>query len=330
MRVNRPDEPAYAGGATFSKLPLVLDPAELAGADVAIVGAPIDELVSNRPGARFGPRAIRLADPSGGSPPPRPNMEVGINPFDVLTVVDYGDAEVVPGDQVRSHAAIRRAVGEICSAGAVPIVLGGDHSIAHPDVGAVAESRKPAAVGLVHFDAHADNAESVYGVRLSHGTPLRLLVEEGSLRGENILQIGLRGYWPDPPDFEWARGQGFRWWLMEDIVERGFGPVMDEVVEIAKGFDHLFLSFDIDVCDPGFAPGTGTPEPGGLTPREALRAVRRLAYEVGLAGMEVVEVSPPYDQAEITSLLANRLVMEALSGMALRKAGRKPRRERST
>jgi agmatinase len=328
MRVNRADEPAYAGGATFSKLPLVLDPAELAEADVAIVGAPIDETVSNRPGARFGPRAIRLADPSGGSPPPRPNMDVGIDPFDVLTVVDYGDAEVVPGDQVRSHAAIRKAVGDVCAAGVIPIVLGGDHSIAHPDVGAVADAQKPASVGLVHFDAHADDAESVYGVRLSHGTPLRLLVEDGSLRGENIVQVGLRGYWPDPPDFEWARSQGFRWFLMEDIDERGFGPVMDDVVAIAKGFDHLFLSFDIDVCDPGYAPGTGTPEPGGLTPREALRAVRRLAYEVGLAGMEVVEVAPPYDHAEITSLLANRLVLEALSGLALRKAGREPRRER--
>ena len=121
MRVNRPNEPSYAGGATFSKVPLVLDPAELSGADVAIVGAPIDELVSNRPGARYGPRAIRLADPSGGSPPPRPNMDVGVDPFEVLTVVDYGDAEVVPGDQGASHAAIRRAVGEVAAAGAIPI-----------------------------------------------------------------------------------------------------------------------------------------------------------------------------------------------------------------
>ena len=329
MRVNRTDEPSYAGGATFSKIPLILDPAELVGADVVILGAPIDEPVSNRPGARFGPRAIRLADPSGGSPPPRPNMDVGIDPFEVLTVVDYGDAEVVPGDQVRSHAAIRRAVGEVCAAGAVPIVLGGDHSIAHPDVGAVADALRPASLGLVHFDAHADNAETVHGVRLSHGTPLRRLVEEGSLRGEHILQVGLRGYWPDPPDFEWARDQGFRWWLMQDIVDRGFGSVMDEVLDIARAFDHVFLSFDIDVCDPGYAPATGTPEPGGLTSREALRAVRRVAYEVGLAGMEVVEVSPPYDQAEITSLLANRLVMEALSGLALRKTGREPRAERS-
>jgi agmatinase len=329
MRVNRPDEPSYAGGATFSKLPLVLDAAELTGADVAIVGAPIDEPVSNRPGARFGPRAIRLADVSGGSPPPRPNLDVGVDPFEVLAVVDYGDAEVVPGDQTRSHEAIRRAVGEVAAAGAIPIVLGGDHSIAHPDVGAVADSLKPDSLGLVHFDAHADNADTVYGVRLSHGTPLRRLVEEGSLRGENIVQVGLRGYWPDPPDFEWARQQGFRWFLMEEISERGMNAVMDDVVALARAFDHLFLSFDIDVCDPAFAPGTGTPEPGGITAREALRAVRRLSFEVGLAGMEVVEVSPPYDHAEITALLANRLVLEALSGLALRRLGRDPAPERA-
>ncbi len=330
MTVNRGGEPGYAGaGTTFCKVPLVLDPADLAGADVVIVGAPTDEAVSNRPGARFGPRAIRQADVSGGSPPSRPNMDVGVDPFAVLTVVDYADAQVVPADKQASHDAIRRAVEEVCAAGAIPIVLGGDHSIAHPDVGAVAGHLSPATLGLVHFDAHADDAPEVYGVRLSHGTPLRLLVEEGAIRGEHIVQVGLRGYWPDPADFEWARSQGFRWHLMEEISGRGMDAVMDEVVEEARDADHLFLSFDIDVCDPGFAPGTGTPEPGGITAREALRSVRRLAFEVGLAGMEVVEVAPPYDSAEITALLAHRLVLEALSGLALRKLGREPVPERS-
>jgi agmatinase len=330
LRVNRPDEPAYAGGGTFSKLPLVLDASELAGVDVAIVGAPIDEPVSYRPGARFGPRAIRLADVSGGSPPNRPNMDLGVDPFAVLSVVDYGDADVVPGDQGRSHAAIRSAVGEICSAGAVPIVLGGDHSIAHPDVGAVAEHARPATLGLIHFDAHADNAEHLHGVRLSHGTPMRRLVEDGSLRGEHIVQVGLRGYWPDPEDFDWARSQGFRWHLMEEVSGRGMDAVITDVIDEVAGVDHVFISFDIDVCDPGFAPGTGTPEPGGITAREALRAVRRLAVEVGFAGMEVVEVSPPYDHADVTALLAHRLVLEALSGLALRRLGRDPRPERSS
>jgi agmatinase len=256
-------------------------------------------------------------------------MDVGVDPFEVLTVVDYGDAEVVPADQSRSHEAIRRAVGEIRVAGAVPIVLGGDHSIAHPDVGAVAVSLEPASLGLVHFDAHADNVPDLYGVTLSHGTPMRRLVEEGSVEGRHIVQVGLRGYWPDPEDFTWAREQGFRWHLMEEISERGMDAVMDDVVREAKEADHLFLSFDIDVCDPAFAPGTGTPEPGGISAREALRAVRRLAWEVGFAGMEVVEVSPPYDQADITAFLANRIVLEALSGMALRKLDREPKPERS-
>lgn len=328
MMVNRPGEPGYAGpGATFAKLPLVLEARDLAGADVAILGGPVDEAVSHRPGARFGPRAIRQGDVGGG--PDRPHMDLGVDPFEVLTVVDYGDAPVVPADAARSHRAIRTAVAEVCAAGAVPIVLGGDHSIAHPDVGAVAEHLKPSPLGLVHFDAHADNARDLYGVTRSHGTPLRLLVEEGSLRGDHIVQVGLRGYWPDPEDFEWARRQGFRWHLMEEITERGIDAVMDDVIAAASSFEHVFLSFDVDVCDPAFAPGTGTPEPGGLTAREALRAVRRLVLEVGLAGMDVVEVSPPYDHAEITALLANRIVLEALSALALRKLGREPRPERS-
>ncbi len=330
MQINRPGEPGYAGMNPFMKLPLALDPADLDGVDVAIVGAPIDETVSYRPGARFGPRAIRGMDQGGGTPPSTPNMDVGVDPFDVLTVVDYGDAEVTPADAAASHVAIRRIVGEIAGAGVVPIVLGGDHSIAHPDIGAVADHLPDGeTLGLIHFDAHADNADTVAGVRLSHGTPLRRLVEEGSLKGANILQIGLRGYWPGPEEFEWAREQGFRWWLMDEVGLRGMEAVIDEVVAIAKSWDHMFLSFDIDVVDPGSAPGTGTPEPGGITPREALRAVRRLATEVGFRGMEVVEVSPPYDHADMTSLLAHRLVLEALSGLALHRLGREPDPERS-
>jgi agmatinase len=328
VQVSRPSEPAYAGAAiTFCKVPLVLEPDGLAGADVAVVGAPVDETTSYRPGARFGPRAIRLADVSGGSPG-RPHLDLGVDPFEVLTVVDYGDAEVVPADAARSHAAIRRAVGDVLTAGAVPVVLGGDHSIAHPTVSALAEHVRPSAAGIVHFDAHADDAEEVYGVRRSHGTPLRLLVEEGSVRGAHVVQVGLRGYWPGPEVFAWAREQGFVWHTMGEIEERGFAAVIDDVVRLAAGFDHVWMSLDIDVVDPGHAPGTGTPEPGGLTQREMLWAVRRLAHEVGFAGMEVVEVSPPYDHADVTALLAHRIVLEALTGLALRKLGREPAPER--
>lgn len=324
MDVGRPGEPSYAGGGTFSKLPLVLDPADLAGVDVAIVGAPVDEAVSHRPGARFGPRAIRLADPNAHLPTSAWNMDVGLDPFSVLKVVDHGDASVIPADIARSHEAIREIVGGVVAAGAVPIILGGDHSIAHPDVGAVAAGLSPAKVGLIHFDAHADDADELFGVTRSHGTPLRRLVEEGSLRGSDIVQVGLRGYWPGPEEFAWAREQGFRWYLMDEIVTRGIGPVVDDVLRDVADLPHVFLSVDIDVCDPGHAPGTGVPEPGGLDARELLRAVRRIATEVPLAGMEVVEVSPPFDHAEVTALLAHRVVLEALSGMALRREGRRP------
>lgn len=321
MEVGRMGEPSYAGGGTFSKIPLVLDPADLAGVDVAIVGAPIDEAVSHRPGARFGPRAIRLADPNAHRPPTAPHMDLGLDPFEVLRVVDHGDAPVIPADPARSHAAIRATVEAVARAGVIPIVLGGDHSIAHPDVGAVAAAHAPGRVGVIHFDAHADDAQELYGVTRSHGTPLRLLVDEGSVRGSDIVQVGLRGYWPGPEEFAWARAQGFRWYRMEDVVDRGIDAVVGDVLADVADLPHVFLSVDIDVCDPAYAPGTGVPEPGGLQARELLRAVRRIASTVPIAGMEVVEVSPPFDHAEVTALLGHRVVLEALAGIALRRTG---------
>ena len=323
MRVNRPDEPGYAGLPTFARVPLVLEPDELDGYDVVVVGAPTDELVTGRPGARYGPRAIREADPLGAMN--HPNIDVGVDPFDHLRVVDFGDIVPNPGYPLETHAALREAVRTIREKGAIPVVLGGDHSIAHPDVGAVSEVVGADSLGLVHFDAHADDGEEPF---LNHGTPLRKLVEEGSIPGRNILQLGLRGYWPSPEEFAWAREQGFRWHLMEEIDERGMPDVMDDVVDAMSGIEHVFLSVDVDVCDPAFAPGTGYPEPGGLTARELLKAVRKIGLELPLAGMEVVEVSPPYDSAEITALLAHRVVLEALSGMALRKTGQPPSPER--
>jgi agmatinase len=327
VRVNRDSEPAYAGpGATFCKVDLVLDPKDLTGADVAIVGAPFDETTTGRPGARFGPRAIRLADMGGAGQ--GHHLDLGVEPFDALTVVDYGDAEVVPADPERSHAAIRRAVSEVLAVGALPVVLGGDHSILHPNAGAAADHVGKGRLGVIHFDAHADDAETLWGVRRSHGTPVRLLVDEGSVRGRDIVQVGLRGYWPGAEEFDWARSQGLVWFTQGEIDERGFDVVVDDAVRLAGETDRAWLSVDIDVVDPGYAPGTGVPEPGGLTPRELLRAVRRIAREIELAGVEVVEVSPPYDQAEVTSLLAHRVVLEALSGLALRRLGRDPAPQR--
>jgi agmatinase len=315
VQVGRPDEPSFAGGATFQKLPLALDAADLEGADVAIVGAPMDDLVTYRPGARFGPREIRLACDDGQ--PEMYNLELGIDPFAELTIVDHGDASVRPGDAHASHRAIREALGRVLDAGAVPVVLGGDHSIAYPDIATVAGRYEPGSLAVVQFDTHADTATELYGQKWNHGTPFRHLVDDQLIAGERLIQVGLRGYWPFKEEWDWARSKGVRWHLMGEIFERGIDAVVDGVLEEIAGANHLFLSIDIDVLDPAYAPGTGTPEPGGMTSRELLRAVRRLTVERGFVGMEVVEVSPPYDHAGITAKAAHRIVCEALSGLAV-------------
>lgn len=328
MDVSREWEPAFAGIPTFQKLPLALDEAGLKGADVAIVGAPMDEYVTHRPGARFGPRAIRTAIDGGGRPKAW-HMDLGVDPFAELRVIDHGDAEVVPGDPAASHVAISAAVGRIVAAGAVPVVLGGDHSIAYPDVSAVAQALTRSSLAVVQFDTHTDTATENWGVARAHGTPFRHLVDEGILPGERLVQVGLRGYWPNPEEWAWARAAGIRWHRMEDVIERGIDAVVDDVLEQIAPAEHLFLSVDVDVLDPAFAPGTGTPEPGGMSTRELLRAIRKLTAARGLAGMEVVEVSPPYDHAGITAMAAHRVVVDALAGLAVHRRGGDMAPERS-
>ncbi|MGH2755236.1 MAG: agmatinase family protein, partial [Actinomycetota bacterium] len=266
MRINRPDEPAYTGGPTFRKVPLALSADELTGADVVIVGAPMDDMVTNRPGTRFGPREIRVAYEGGGDPEGW-HMDLGVDPFVALKVVDRGDASVRPADAYASHRAIRAAVSEVVTARAVPIVLGGDHSIAFPDISAVAEGLPHGSLAVVQFDTHTDTGTQNWGVEWAHGTPFRHLVDRGVIPGPRLVQVGIRGYWPNPEEFAWARDAGVRWHRMESVVERGIDAVVDGVVEEIADADHLFLSIDIDVLDPAFAPGTGTPEPGGMTTR---------------------------------------------------------------
>jgi agmatinase len=199
-------------------------------------------------------------------------------------------------------------------------VLGGDHSITFPSAAAVARAHDPARVGIVHFDAHADTAMDQWGSLIGHGQPMRRLIDEGWIAGPNFVQVGLRGYWPDRETFEWMRGQGMRWHTQAEMEERGVEAVIDEAIAQAlDGPDRIYLSVDIDVVDPGMAPGTGTPESGGMLGRELLRAVRRIAGAVDLVGMDVVEVSPPYDHAEITAMLAANVIMEALSALAAAK-----------
>jgi agmatinase len=276
--------------------------------------------VTNRPGARYGPRAIRAASNLGRA---IHHLELGIQPLRTLRVFDYGDAAIVPSSIERSHDAIRSKVGEVAGLGAIPIVLGGDHSITLPSATAVADAVGRGKVGIVHFDAHADTADDNWGVLLGHGTPMRRLIESGAVPGRNFVQVGLRGYWPPPEVIDWMHSQQMRWHLMSEIDARGFEAVIEEAIEQAlDGPEAIYLSVDVDVLDPAYAPGTGTPEPGGLTSRELLGAVRRIAGRVNLVGLDVVEVAPVYDgPGQITAEVAHRVVLEALSALAVRKAG---------
>lgn len=313
--------PAFSDISTFLHLPWIWQAAEIAAAapDFAIVGAPFDVAVTHRPGARFGPRAIRNA--SNLTAAAFHHLGLRIEPFEHISGIDAGDALCIPGSIERSHDAIREKLRELLGAApkCIPMVLGGDHSITYPSASVVADHHGRR-VGIVHFDAHADAADASWGVSLSHGTPMRRLIENGHVAGRNFVQVGLRGYWPPPSVMQWMAGQGMRTHLMAEIEERGFDVVLQEAIEQAlEGVDLVYLSVDMDVMDPAFAPGTGTPEPGGLSAREVLRAVRRIALEIPLAGLDVVELSPPYDPAGITAEAAHRVCCEAISALAARR-----------
>ena len=292
------------------------DPGTYAGADVVIVGAPFDGGTSHRPGTRFGPQAIRMTDylPHDGS---RPSLALRTDGLADLKVLDAGDVEMYSGDIEVALPALEAAVEKVVRAGAIPIVLGGDHSIAFPDAKGVANVLGHGRVSMIHFDAHADTGDTEFGSLHGHGQPMRRLIESGALRGDRFLQVGLRGYWPGPETLDWMAEQRMRSYEMTEIVHRGLDECLTEAGRIATDeCDGVFLSVDIDVCDPGHAPGTGTPEPGGLSARQLLDAVRRLCLELPVVGVDVVEVSPPYDHADITAALANRVVLEALSAIA--------------
>ncbi len=311
---------AFAATSSFAGVPAArLD--DLQGARAVIVGAPFDWGTSYRAGTRFGPKAIRESDYFAADAY-RPHLPTGLNALE--GVVDIGDIELHPGDIEGDLELITDTVEQISAAGSIPIVLGGDHTITYANATGVARVHGFGEVALVHFDAHADTGETTgYGTLYGHGTPMRRLVESGAVPGNRFVQIGLRGYWPGPETVAWMKDQGMRGYMMTEIEERGLRPVVEEAVTYA-GADAsgVFLSIDIDVVDPGMAPATGTPEPGGLTSRQILDTVRRMARELNVLGADIVEVSPPYDgPGGITALLANRIVLEVLNGLAERDAG---------
>jgi agmatinase len=307
------EKPDYAGLLTFGGSPYTEDAAELEGFDVAIVGAPMDDLVSDRPGARFAPRAIRAA-----SCPPGPHLEAKVDAFSALRVVDFGDAPVIPADPAVSHGAIRDSVAAVLGAGAVPVTLGGDHSITKPCVEACAAVRSP--VGVIHFDTHTDTGAEVFGVESSHGTFMKQLVDGGQVAGARYAQIGLRGYWPGETEFSWQASHGITSLFAHDVRDLGIREVVARALA-AVGEGPVYLTVDVDVLDPAFLPGgTGTPEPGGLTAGELLLGVRLVASSVELVGADVVEVIPTgVGSADNSALVAERVVREALTGLALRR-----------
>ena len=308
------EKPDYAGLLTFAGVPFTQDPAELSGFDAAIVGAPMDDLVSDRPGARLAPRAIR-----GASSPPGPHLEAKVDAFSDLRVVDFGDAPVIPADVDVSHGAIESTVAQVVAAGVLPVVLGGDHSVTEPAVRAVAGKHGP--VGMVHFDTHTDTGVEVFGVERSHGTFIRRLIEGGQLDPRRYAQIGLRGYWPGEAEFTWQAERGITSLFMHDVRDLGIRDVVRLAVE-AVGEGPAYLTVDVDVLDPAFVPGTGTPEPGGMTAVDLLWAVRTVAASLELVGVDVVEVIPSaVGTNDYSALVAERVIREALTGIAVRRRG---------
>lgn len=322
--VNRDVEMAWSGFNTFMKVPVCLTPEDLRAGEIeiAVGGAPWEGTATGRTGTHLGPRAIRECDYLG-TYVDRHHLDVRVSPFEHLKVADYGDCDVLIGQTDRTYEEIKKFTAEILSGGATPIILGGDHGITWPVATAVADHYGHGKVGIVHFDAHADTAPDMRGALAGHGTPMRRLIESGAVPGKNFVQVGLRGYWPEPPILEWMEENQMRTHFMAEIRKDGFDTVLERALDEAlDSADHLYISVDVDVADPAHAPGTGTPEPGGLTTVEVLRMVRRLAAEVGMVGMDVVEVSPPYDVGNnITALFAHRVVLEAITGTAMRKIG---------
>jgi len=293
--------PRFGGPATMLRLPSQGGPD---GLDACFVGVPLDTGTSNRPGARFGPRAIRAE-----SCLIRPyNMATRAAPFDSLQVADIGDGAINTFHLPKSIDIIEAAYDRILAVGCKPLTLGGDHTIVLPILRAM--KKRYGSVGLVHVDAHADINDTMFGETIAHGTPFRRAFEEGLLEGRRVVQIGLRGTSYTAEDFDWPRAQGFRVVQAEECWHRSLAPLMAEVRQ-QLGQGPVYLSFDIDGLDPSVAPGTGTPEIGGLTGIQGLEIIRG-CQGLDLVGCDLVEVAPAYDQSGNTALTAANLLFEML------------------
>ncbi|MGB0694538.1 MAG: agmatinase family protein [Rhodospirillaceae bacterium] len=302
----RGELPHYAGISTFMSAPYAEDVTTVGNFDVAVLGAPFDGGTTYRPGTRFGPQGIRrisaLYTPY--------NYEMGIDLREQLTLCDAGDIFTIPANLEKTFDQISRACSHVFSSGAMPVILGGDHSIGFPTIRGIAECTSKR-IGIIHFDRHADIQEVDLDERM-HTTPWFHATNLPNVSAHNLVQIGIGGWQVPREGVQVARERETTIITMGDVERLGLDKVAEIALETAwKDADMVYLSFDIDCVDCGFVPGTGWPEPGGFLPREALGLVSRIAAE-GLCGIEVVEVSPPYDQSDITSLMATRVIVDAL------------------
>lgn len=302
--------PRFAGHATFMRLPAV---ASAEGLDIALVGIPWDGGTTNRAGARHGPREVRNLSSLMRSA----HHASGTAPFEIANIADVGDLQVNPIDLLDGIALIEAGMAGIMATGALPLAVGGDHLTTLPVLRALSRGQradgKP--LGLIQFDAHSDTNDTYFGGnRYTHGTPFRRAIEEGLLDPNRVVQIGIRGSVYEPGEHDWAKAQGVRIIYMEEFVHRGPDDVMAEALEIV-GSQPTYVTFDVDAIDPSMAPGTGTPEIGGFTTREAQQMLR-LLHPVNIAGADVVEVAPPFDVGGMTALVGATVMFELLCVMA--------------
>lgn len=302
----RGELPHFAGINTFLKAPYVENIRDVGKYDAAVVGIPFDSGTTYRPGTRFGPQGIRrisaLYTPY--------NYEMGVDLREQMTLCDAGDVFTIPANLEKSFDQITRGVSHIAASGALPIMLGGDHSIGFPCVRGIAQNTSKK-IGIIHFDRHIDCQDKDLDERM-HTTPWWWATELPNVPAKNLVQVGIGGWQVPRPGVKGARDKGTNILTIADMEELGIEKTAEIALELAwDGVDAVYISFDVDSVDCGFVPGTGWPEPGGFLPREALKLLGLVVKE-GICGLEVVEVSPPYDTSDITALFATRVCVEAL------------------
>jgi len=303
---SRGELPHYAGINTFLKAPYLEDVRRCGEYDVAVLGVPLDAGTTYRPGTRFGPQGMRQISALYGTY----SFELAVDLRETIGICDLGDVFTIPGNIEKSFDQIDKAVGHVYASGALPVVLGGDHSIGYPTVRGVARNLD-GRLGIIHFDRHVDTQETDLDERM-HTTPWFHATDIPNVPAKNLVQLGIGGWQAPRPGVKVCRERETTIMTVNDCVDMGLDVAVERALEVAwDGADAVWLSFDVDCLDAAFVPGTGWPEPGGFLPREVLKLVRGVAAR-GLAGIEIVECSPPYDNAEITSLMGVRVIADVL------------------